>query len=891
MQRKPSEMTEADVQTADRAVELAFTDPRRAAAMAEQIRRRSDAGPEARAVALRALGVVSVIRGDLDAAALVLWEAIGVAESANHHGRAGEARATLSYVLTLTGRSAEALAQVELAGRVLTGIKRGHLHMQRAVILTELGRFDEADRGFADSLRRLRRAGGSLLIEGDVHINWSLLHLRRGAWRLADEDLARAADLYRRAGHPGRLANVEHNRGTAAVTRGDFPAALAHLDEAERMYREQERDLGLIPVERAEALLSVRLVAEARAVAEYAVEVFARQRNVVDLVQARLVLAQAALAGGDPEVALAEAERARRAAVRQQRPGWAALAGYVALRARWDGGDRGKAALAAGRRALRALRGSGWVAATADAQIIVARLLLDVGRTTPARRLLTEAAGARRWGPAELRARAWHAEALLRLAAGDRKGSERALKAGMEVLYRFQASLGATELRTQVSSVSADLARLGMSLALTSGRPSSVLRWSERRRAGALLRRPARPPDDATLAALLAELREVTRRVGEAAAGGADLHGLLRRQAVVERSVAERARHAPGVGAGIGDVPSPAALSAALGKAVLVEYVLHDGGLRAVVVSGRRIELHDLGQVAPVMREIEALRFGLRRLAYGIGSPASLDAAEAMVGQAGSTLDDLLLSPLRLGAVAGAAQPALVLVPTGPLHALPWAALPSCAGRPVTLAPSAALWLRAMSSGAPASPEGRRVFVAGPGLEHAAGEVATLAAHQQESQRFTGRRARVEQVTAALDGAGLAHIAAHGRFRSDNPLFTSLALADGPLTVFDLERLRRPPLHVVLSACESGLPAVHPGDELLCLTAALLSMGTRSLVASVVPVPDDASVPLMLALHRRLRAGDSPAAALAAAQSAAAGTGSTRRARVAAAGFVCLGAG
>jgi CHAT domain-containing protein len=38
--------------------------------------------------------------------------------------------------------------------------------------------------------------------------------------------------------------------------------------------------------------------------------------------------------------------------------------------------------------------------------------------------------------------------------------------------------------------------------------------------------------------------------------------------------------------------------------------------------------------------------------------------------------------------------------------------------------------------------------------------------------------------------AGQAHVAAHGVFRADSPMFSSLRLADGPLTVHDLERLR-----------------------------------------------------------------------------------------------------
>jgi CHAT domain-containing protein len=149
--------------------------------------------------------------------------------------------------------------------------------------------------------------------------------------------------------------------------------------------------------------------------------------------------------------------------------------------------------------------------------------------------------------------------------------------------------------------------------------------------------------------------------------------------------------------------------------------------------------------------------------------------------------------------------------------------------------------------------------------------------------RFTGRRATVAAVTAALDGAALAHLAAHGHLRADNPQFTSLRMADGPLTVYDLERLTRPPQQVVLSSCESGLPAVGTGDEVLGLAAALLGLGTRSLVAAVLPVPDQAVRGLMLALHRHLRLGLGPAAALARARTDAPGS--------AGAAFVCFGAG
>jgi CHAT domain-containing protein len=138
----------------------------------------------------------------------------------------------------------------------------------------------------------------------------------------------------------------------------------------------------------------------------------------------------------------------------------------------------------------------------------------------------------------------------------------------------------------------------------------------------------------------------------------------------------------------------------------------------------------------------------------------------------------------------------------------------------------------------------------------------------------------VDTTLAALDGAVLAHLACHGRFRADSPLFSALELADGPLTALDLQGLRRTPDTLILSACDVALSERYAGDELLGLSAALLSMGTRTIVASVVPVPDRAARRMLVAFHRELLAGADPAAALAIAQ---------RKATVA--GFVCLGCG
>jgi CHAT domain-containing protein len=203
-------------------------------------------------------------------------------------------------------------------------------------------------------------------------------------------------------------------------------------------------------------------------------------------------------------------------------------------------------------------------------------------------------------------------------------------------------------------------------------------------------------------------------------------------------------------------------------------------------------------------------------------------------------------------------------VPPGLLHATPFALLPSLYERAFAVAPSARAWLRAQRAELPA---GRGVvLVRGPGLADVGSEVDTLGGTYAHSDVLADGNATAERVLAALDGAWLAHLAAHGHFRADSPLFSSLDLDDGPLTVHDLHRLRRAPYRLILPSCDSGQVAAVGADELLGLAAALLPLGTAALVASVVPVNDRATVEVMLALHGALQAGAGVAQALLAAR-------------------------
>ena len=202
----------------------------------------------------------------------------------------------------------------------------------------------------------------------------------------------------------------------------------------------------------------------------------------------------------------------------------------------------------------------------------------------------------------------------------------------------------------------------------------------------------------------------------------------------------------------------------------------------------------------------------------------------------------------------------MVLVPPGRLQAVPWSLIPALSDREFTVAPSATSWLRARAIPPPGS---RKVALAcGPGLETSGAELPAVATLYEDVTVLAGKDATAADVLNALEGMWLAHLAAHGTFRADSPMFSSLRMHDGPLTVYDFEQLDRAPYRLILPSCDSGAQAPAGADELLGLVSSLLQLGTAGVIAAIVPLNDRAVVPVMVELHRRLASGQNLAAAM-----------------------------
>lgn len=107
---------------------------------------------------------------------------------------------------------------------------------------------------------------------------------------------------------------------------------------------------------------------------------------------------------------------------------------------------------------------------------------------------------------------------------------------------------------------------------------------------------------------------------------------------------------------------------------------------------------------------------------------------------------------------------------------------------------------------------------------------------------IVGSDATSARVLEALPRATFFHYAGHATFQGREGAETSLPLASGSaLTLADVFTLRRAPLQVVLSACESGRQTAASHEQAANMAHAFLMVGTDTVVAPVRNVGDDAA--------------------------------------------------
>ena len=860
---------------AESAFALVEADAAAAAGLAERALAlaRSRRQLEAQVAALHALSFARHELGDTRALGDIR-AAIRIGERHGLTRRTALARRRLAMDLADRGAIRAALRELDRARASLDPLEQARSEVFRIGVLWYAGDSTQPLAGSDRALTTLRREGDTFW-EAQLLRNRGGLLAERGDLGVAEPDLVRARDLFAGIGAKAAAFAMESELARIAYARGDIPGCLARLDAIDT--RElSARTAAVHEILRARTLATAHLWTEALEALEQAQAIW--RRSARDDHEGRLEVIRLTLLAGDPVRARALALRAQRSFAAQHRQLHAARAAGLALSAAIAAGEVRRSTLRSGRRAAAILAAGGWREDALRLRLAVARAAIELDSIEVARRELAACAPLRRRGPVADRVETWHVMALIRMAGGDADAAQQAARRGLRLLEDHRAGLGASDLRASASETGAGLARLGLRIALAHRPPGPLFEWAEALRGNALRLAPVTPPKSAELRDAMTELRQVSADLTRAEHGGRSTRTLLARQVRLETQVRRAFRHSAGDAQPSRARPTRTEIAKRLGDRALAEFVESDGHLTAVTLERGRLTRHDLGPLAPVAEQLEWLRFGLTRLAHlhrrAPQRATILDGARVSAER----LDRHLLRPLAHTLGGGE----LVIVPTGALHDLPWSTLPSLRGRPLVVSPSAAAWWALQR---PRRRRGRVVLVRGPHLRHAGVEIGAISSLYPGPLTLTGRAAAATAVLQALDGAMIAHLACHGRFRSDSPLFSSLGLADGPLNAYELQQLRRAPELIVLSACDLAVSSTHPGDELLGFAAALLDMGTRTIIASVMPVPDAPAKRLMLDLHRHMVGGASPAVALAQAQAALPARESALN------GFVCLGSG
>ena len=879
----------------DRADDLLHRDPQRAEELARWCDDRADGagllGLRARARYQRAQ--VAAERGELDAALTLIAQARSCWVACDDPVAAMRTDLGRMHVLDDLGRHQEAIEVGERliaeVDRLDDGVRAGELsRVVRAHAVKNLGVAYGLVGRHADALSAYARAESDYLALGMAQ-ETALTLANRGVEMLALGRPGEALEAFRRA---VALFEADDDKVFVAQCQGDAAQAhrqLGEVGEALRLLEQARHTLDVLGVATeaarlrlalAETYLAVGLWVEARDAAQLAISATAASGLVHDEAMAQFLLALAELALGRSQVALDGLERAARLFDRVDDRQYAAR---VAL-------ARGEAAARLGRTAeaerdlddaARRLLAGGWVVPLARARLHQADIATDLERVAwhldDVRGLVTSLDLAELSYEHELRMGG------LRHRQGRLDEAERHLRRALDQLAR---ATGAIPDHALLTAFRADRSRAHVALVdvlLDRGRPQDLVEagWvADELRAQTLTdlltqaagRGPVLTAAGRDLGEAFAELSEHYRVEQQADADG-DLGPVARRTDELERRVGVlRLRHLePGTCAADGPRP-PSARTERRAPVLAPSVALHvraDGTLVAfvhaadgsVVVRALPVSLDRIHRLMDDLHD----QWSRVTLVLGLDlghSRSLLRSARHALG----ALYDVLLAPLADLLVGH--EDRLCVVPDARMGAIPFPALFDGEVHlyerwAITVSPS----LVAADEACSRSLSSLRATVVGVADDDAPAmddEARTVAGLLPTTTLLVGPDATVAQLQRHVAGADLVHVACHGIYRPDNPLFSRLRLHDRWMTSAEIVQLDLRGALVVLSACESG---THGRSlEPVGLGWAFLAAGAAGVLVSHWPVDDTATAALMAAFYRHLSGGLPPDQALRRAQ-------------------------
>jgi CHAT domain-containing protein len=299
--------------------------------------------------------------------------------------------------------------------------------------------------------------------------------------------------------------------------------------------------------------------------------------------------------------------------------------------------------------------------------------------------------------------------------------------------------------------------------------------------------------------------------------------------------------------------------------AACLEYYSAGEQILAVVLTKRTLDIVPVTTISQVSEALRLLRFQLGRLQLSpdLAQASSGNVYRAAVAHLGELYNELV-APVRAQLDARH----LVVVPHALLHYLPFHALYDgekflIDSYTVSYAPSAAVY--ALCHRPSGEPGGGPLVLGLPDAQAPLIQEEVEAVHRilPHSELFVGEEANHELLFRKAPSSRLIHIATHGNFRPDNPMFSGIRLGDGYLHLYELYQMQLSADLLTLSGCATGLNVIAAGDELLGLIRGALYAGARSLLLTLWDVNDRSTAQFMTSFYGRLQRSGNKVTALA----------------------------
>jgi CHAT domain-containing protein len=850
-----------------------------------------------RAASLRAMGHVFYLKRKYEPALRHYQEALAIYERLGRELDVGRTISGSLHTLIYLGRYDEAFAGAQRAQDIF--LQHGdHLHLAR--LDTNMGNVLHRQDRFEEALERYQRAYTTFARIGDDPQDVAITLQNMATCQISLNQFHEALETYRTVrahsvSHnlPLLVAHADYNIAYLYYLRGEYTRAM----EIYRATREHCHTLGdayhqgLCDLDQSEMYLELNLSEEGAHLARRAFDTFQQLGVGYETAKAVTNLAIASSHHGDTQFALDLFRQARDLFTREQNQAWIATIDlYQALVFYQEG--RLAEARSLCESAFQFFSVSPLGGKAALCQLLLARIHLSSGHGEEAKRVCL--AALQKLEPAEtpaLSCQAYFVLGLIEEALGAPEAAFEAYLKAHERLENLRSHLQAEEMKIAFLkdklAVYESLVRMCLGRGPSACSQEAAFAYIEQAKSRSLadliaFRAHRLPASRKTHRALMeqvdslrGELNWYSRTIqlleGQAAGlRGPRLEKLRRAARDCEQRLVEALanlrvedREFANLEAA-GSIGLESIRSALPEDAMLVEYYRVGDAFYVCLLSRGDLKIVELGPASELRRLLQLLRFQLSKFRLG---PEYVRTFQQQLRKAASEhlrgFYRQLIAPIERHLQGSH----LIIAPHGFLHYLPFHALFDgeryLGDRfSISYTPSASVYYLCSTKSA-SPPAGALVLgVPDPSAPYIMDEVTAVSSVLSNADVFTGAEATLEVLREKGSECRWVHIATHGWFRQDNPMFSSISLGNSQLSLFDLYQLDLPAELVTLSGCGTGLNVVVGGDELLGLVRGLLYAGAQGVLVTLWDVNDQSTAEFMKLFYEHLKTNPNKAQAV-----------------------------